>query len=273
MVGDLHGNVKSTTTVLNEMGKRKISHVIVLGDFGLWGGHEGHIFLDACQSLAEKNKMSLFAIPGNHENYDILERYQESYPTHKGFTYLRSRVLMCGKVNHFTLANKRFVVAGGAVSIDREWRLAKERGGIWSNEWGREDLGHGTGSRTLWWPQEQLTDKEELAVISGAEQPVDYLLTHDASDSTPWKNRLKPDRDSQVHRARIDRIVKAVKPKMHFHGHFHEKYDWINEGYDWSVQTYGLECNADWNSWGILDTETDEFAFRGEGMNFRSLES
>jgi hypothetical protein len=42
--------------------------------------------------------------------------------------------------------------------------------------------------------------------------------------------------------------------------------------------TYGLECNpgamwggatGDW--WGIFDTETNEFAFQGEGMQFRSL--
>ena len=94
---------------------------------------------------------------------------------------------------------------------------------------------------------------------------VDYLLTHDCSDRTPWRSRLKPDIDSQIHRQRIDRVLDGIKPAYHFHGHMHQRYDWMNRvgAEDWT-QTYGLECNAELDSWGILDLDTDEFTFASD---------
>lgn len=272
VVGDLHGNIRWAQHVLDEMGKRKISHVFVVGDFGLWPGFSGIQYLDRLQESAVENNLSVLAIPGNHEWYDGFEAFQKVMPTHKGFVYLRERVLMSPKANSFKLFGKQFAVAGGAVSVDKDWRLAKERGGTGMNEFGwSQDFGKGTGPRTLWWPQEQLTDAEEEQVKKVGK--VDILLTHDCSDRTPFHGRLKPDLDSMAHRQRIDRVLRAVQPEVHFHGHMHSKYDWMNlTGDDHWTQTYGLECDGDDDSWGIFDTDTMEFAFQGEGMQFRSLE-
>jgi hypothetical protein len=62
--------------------------------------------------------------------------------------------------------------------------------------------------------------------------------------------------------------LKKSRPDLHFHGHMHKKYDWVNlippngEGDYHNCQTYGLTCN-DWsNAWGILDMETNEFKFQ-----------
>lgn len=271
VVGDLHGQIDPAIDVLTEMGERKISHAFVVGDFGLWGGLDGHRFLDVLQREAEQNNLSVMAIPGNHENYDIFEHYQASYPTHKGFTYLRSRVLMSPKANKFKLFGKQFVVAGGAVSIDKAWRLAQEKGLPFNTGWGFLSTGRATGDRTLWWPQEQLTDEEERQIISYGQ--ADILLTHDASNATPWGQRLKNDLDSEMHRHRIDRILRAVRPQFHFHGHFHELYHWENriDGDTW-VETWGLDRDGSDDNWGIFDTDTMKFALRGEGMQFRSLD-
>jgi hypothetical protein len=94
---------------------------------------------------------------------------------------------------------------------------------------------------------------------------VDYLLTHDCSNRTPFYARLKPDLDSQIHRQKIDAILQATNPDKHVHGHMHNKFEWENyTGGDHYTSTYGLECNGDHWSWGVLDTEKDEFLFRGE---------
>ena len=251
IAGDWHGNAEHANTVIKKAGARKIKHLFVVGDCGLWSGLEGIVFLDSVNRAALDARLSVFFVPGNHDNYDILEHYQKHAPTHKGFYYLRERLLMCGKVNSFKLDRKRFLVAGGAVSIDKEWRIANER----------------HGERNLWWPQEQLTDEEESKLLSMGE--FDYMLSHDCSNHTTWKNRLKPDLDSEAHRQRIDRVIASAKPKVHFHGHMHEFYDWENtashgfyspdEEGAIVTQTYGLACDGMPYSAGIFDTETAEF--------------
>lgn len=288
IVGDLHGNEKYASYVLNLMGDRKISHVIVLGDFGLWTHvADGQAFLDTVQSAAEANNLSVFAVGGNHENWDHWNWFVENLPRHKGMAMVRRRVLLAPKAHEFRMAGKQFVIAGGAVSIDREERMAKERGGLWHQRdfgW-TVDMGKGVGARTLYWPNEELTD-EDVARIKRFPK-ADILLTHDCSNHTPFYGRLKPDEASEIHRKRIDEVIGAVKPQIHLHGHMHTKYDWVNTlgtgmfGFEpeIEVQTYGLEADprAMYNSrsdftWGILDTDEMKFAYNGEGMQFRSLE-
>lgn len=272
IVGDMHGNTRNFVSIINEMGKRKISHVFVVGDFGLWT-HEadGHEFLDDINAAAEGNKLSVFAVGGNHENWDHWNWFIENMPTHKGFALVRRRVLLAPKIHRFTLARKEFVVAGGAVSIDKAWRLQKERGT-------RDSFGnrveHARGPRTLWWPDEELTDQQVVSIQKWGVK-ADILLTHDCSNYTQFKNRIKPDADSERHRRRIDDVLRAVKPEFHFHGHMHETYAWDNgavHGFEHYTKTYGFECDGMYNNWGVFDTETNEFSFRGVDMQFRSLQ-
>jgi len=289
MVGDTHGNTRSLMASLKVAGEQRIQHVLVLGDFGLWTHFsDGIAFLDDVNEYAAAMNATVYAIGGNHENWDHWNWFVDNMPTSKGFAMVRRRVLLAPKVHSFRLAGTNFAVAGGAVSIDKDWRQQRERGGIVDDSWGQKVRVSGSGPKTLWWPNEELTDDDVAAVRRLGKH--DILFTHDCSTYTPFKGRLKEDFDSKVHRQRIDEVIKAVKPKFHFHGHMHTKYEWLNtavhggsafdDDYDGpQTMTYGLECNPDamWGAskkdwWGIFDTETQEFAFRGEGMEFRSLE-
>ena len=283
IVGDTHGDVRDIVQVLNEMGKRKISHVFVVGDFGLWTHFaDGQEFLDTVQATAEANRLSVFAVGGNHENWDHWNWFVENMPSHKGFGMVRRRVLLAPKTHEFRIANRQFVVAGGAVSVDKEWRKQSER-----------DRPNKYGPKTLWWPNEELTDEDvdKIKQMTFANPHVDVLLTHDCSNYTHFHGRLKPDADSERHRRRIDQVIQAVKPKVHFHGHMHNYYEWENvlsHGYSafdnepWTgptTMTYGLECNpramhggpytGKW--WGILETDDLSFSPLGMGLEFRSL--
>jgi hypothetical protein len=79
-----------------------------------------------------------------------------------------------------------------------------------------------------------------------------------------------------MHRQKIDRVLASVKPKFHFHGHMHTKYDWVNAypyGYsafaneEWTgpeTRTIGLEAFQDFNSWGVLDVDSEQWFWPAE---------
>jgi hypothetical protein len=178
-----------------------IQKVLVVGDFGLWTHmFDGQVFLDRVQRAAEDAQLTVHAIGGNHENWDHWEWFTKNMPSSHGWAMVRSRVALAPRIHHWKWNHKQFVSAGGAVSVDREWRLAKERGGF---DGPRGRYVRGSGQKTLYWPNEQLTDTD-VSKIKALNIKADYLITHDCSNRTPWKNRLKPDMDSEVHRKRID---------------------------------------------------------------------
>lgn len=258
--GDSHGQLKDIVPKLYKAGNYKISHVVVAGDFGLWTHFaDGHEFLDEVNEAARINNLTVFAIGGNHENWDHWNWICENMPTSKGFAMVRRRVLLAPKTHRWTWAGKDFISAGGAVSIDKAERLRVESGGThYIPEWNmRGEYGKGTGPLTQWWPNEQLLDADvdELKKWGNA----DYLITHDCSNYTPWGKRLKPDLDSQIHRQRIDELLKSVQPDMHFHGHMHEQYDWVNDYSGGGARTIGLEAFQDFNSWGVLEVEQNRW--------------
>jgi hypothetical protein len=248
VIGDLHGETPWATRIIKNARRHGAKKAIVVGDFGLWDHfEEGVRFLDSLNDSLRHDGVKLYAVGGNHENWVRWNWYVENNPQDQyGFTYLRSHIMLMPKVFQWDWEGKRFGSAGGAVSIDRDWRLAREKES-------------GLGPNTLFWWDEQFTDKD---LAEYPTRKVDYLFTHDCSNSTPWRNRLKPDFESQMHRQRIDGVLKKARPEMHFHGHMHTKYDWMNlVGDNHWTQTYGLECNGMFWNWGILDTDSDEFEF------------
>jgi Icc-related predicted phosphoesterase len=264
LVGDTHGNfrtIKQAIDLAKQIGD--IARIIVLGDFGLWWRHEALQYIDDINTYAKANNVQVFAIPGNHENHEWWQSIVEHGPaTAHGWAYVGTHVLLSPKVHDFVWGGKQFVVAGGAVSIDRDYR---------------EEYRRQTGKR-IWSPDEQLTDKqidELLATRLGHGVPVDYLLTHDCSNRTPFHTRLKPDIQSQIHRQRIDRVIDGIKPRMHFHGHMHTRYAWENlihaDGDMRWVETYGLEADGDKWAFGVLDLDTDKFEWAADIIREREI--
>lgn len=239
--GDWHGWKSAVAKACDVALVHGVHHIFQLGDMGLWPGPKGIKFLDDCQRLAEDHKLTIYALPGNHEDHIQWKHAFRPDPepvrhAETGGVYVRSNVVLLPRATTFHWFGKTWAVAGGAVSIDRNMRVPFES----------------------WWPDEELEDWEADKLQS----KVDILLTHDASNMTPWGFQLVPHFGSQLHRQRIDRVLQQTRPEVHFHGHMHHKYDWMNNVRGHYVQTYGLHCNGLPNSNGILDTKTLEFSFR-----------
>ena len=243
VLGDTHGNTKWALSAVDFARDHGIKIVVQCGDFGLWDHTEGGVkFLDVLNERLRLRGVKMYVVGGNHENWDRWDWYTANNPKdYHGFTYLRSHIRIAPKVHSWVWDGKKCLMVGGAVSIDKAWRKA----GV------------------SWWAGEQLTHDQVLEAQDKGK--VDYLFTHDCSNMTPWKSRLKPDFESQMHRQNIDDVLKATRPSLHFHGHMHEKYDWVNRvgGDDWT-QTYGLQCDGMFDSWGILNIHTGDFQWRSQ---------
>lgn len=251
VLGDMHGSLESCNLALERSKHHDYSKIVQVGDFGLWDHlARGVTFLDNLNESLRKYGRKMYAIGGNHENWDHWNWYVENMaPDKYGFRIIRSHIALAPRVHRWKWDDRKFLGVAGAASIDKDIRLEDER----------------YGGPKQWWWQEQITDEE---VASVGTVKTDYLITHDCSNQTPFGFRIIPNMDSQIHRQRIDQVLKQSRPDLHFHGHMHRKYDWVNlippmgEGDYHKTQTYGLTCN-DWtNAWGILDTETNDFKFQ-----------
>jgi predicted phosphodiesterase len=241
VAGDWHGNTKHAINMVKEASKAGAKKIVQVGDFGLWTHYEDGIrFLDQLNEAARREGVKIYAVGGNHENWDHWDWFVKNMPkSYHGFAYLRSHVLLAPRVHYWGWEGKKFLMVAGAVSVDKQWRVE----------------GH------TWWRNEEITDE----MVDSIHGKVDYLVTHDCSNRTPWKGRLKPDMDSLANRQRIDAILGRVKPEMHFHGHMHTRYVWENLVADnHYTKTIGLDMDGTWDSWGILDINTGEFLFRNE---------
>lgn len=248
VLGDTHGQTSDTIKVVRRIARHGVKRIVQVGDFGLWDHFDsGVTFLDSLNEELRRHGIKMYAIGGNHENWNRWNWYVENNDKDAfDFTILRTHIRIAPKVFSWKWDGKAFGAAGGGVSTDRDWRINKEKES-------------GLGPYNLYWPGEQLTDEEANNFPTAK---LDYLFTHDCSNRTPFKNRLKPDFESQMHRKRIDTVLARSKPKMHFHGHMHEKYEWMNfVGPDHWVDTYGLERDGMFWNWGILDLATDKFVF------------
>lgn len=242
VAGDWHGDTSHAMQMVREAKKAGVKKIVQVGDFGLWSHFEDGVrFLDQLNETCRSEGVKVYALGGNHENWDHWNWHLANGPkSYHGFTYIRSHVLLAPRVHYWGWDEQKFLIVSGAISIDIALRKLGES----------------------YWAQEATTDAEVDMVHNGK---VDFLFTHDCSNRTPFQGRLKPDIDSQVNRQRIDRVLSKARPDMHFHGHMHTKYVWENMVADnHYTKTIGLDMNGEWYSWGILDTESREFLFRNE---------
>ena len=257
ILGDTHGDTNEYLHALERANETNIKHIFQVGDCGFFPSFSDvHDHLDTVQRVSAESNVTNYWVRGNHDDPDAWQNTIDDYPARSGFGYLRKNILLAPRVGYFKRFGLNFLAVGGAVSIDREWRIMEE--------FRRKQ------PKTLWWPNESVSD-DDMELVNG--KHVDVLLTHDCSDHTQFHTRLKPDIDSKINRQKIDSVLLRATPDIHFHGHMHTEYEWdnhISSHGQHSTKTYGLECNqnamhdyyAAPNNWIIFNTETRTATWR-----------
>ena len=120
VTGDCHGNFRcfQSECFPEQANMTKDDTVIVTGDFGgVWFGDSRD---DETLDWLERLPFTLAFVCGNHENYDVLERYPVA-EWHGGKVHrIRPHVLHLMRGQIFELEGFRFFTMGGAKSHDIE---------------------------------------------------------------------------------------------------------------------------------------------------------
>lgn len=177
--------------------------VIQLGDFGIWPGAEGQMFLDEVEEALRETGLWLMFIDGNHE--DFWQLYELPVAA-SGLRPVRPGLFHIPRGTRWTWGDKTWLALGGATSLDKQHRK----------------LG------VSWWPEEAVTQEQARMVMDAG--PADIMLTHDCPTGVdiPGLNDSfwSPAglREAIAHRKLMRAIVDVVQPEQLWHGHFHVKY-------------------------------------------------
>lgn len=234
-VGDTHANMSWVVNLViphaKEQGCQKIMQ---LGDFGfIWRGAQRDNGLRKLNKRLGLAGLDLHFLPGNHEDHGLLADYAKRCPVSpEGHVQIKPHIFYTGRVSQWEWAGRRIGAVGGAVSIDKDWRLNHERV---------------TGDK-VWWAQETLNAEEtEQAHMLGA---LDVLFTHDAPNEFP-ETWLKPDMESQINRQRMSSIGRATVPKVWTHGHYHASVTYPFRHENGTCEVRGLCCDGSTRTEGV----------------------
>lgn len=215
ILGDTHGANAWTCAALDVFKKEGIDIILQLGDFGIYDSTPGHYFLKNVNKTLEKNDQTLYFVPGNHEDWDYIERLQETALQDDGWAKVRSRIFFAPRGHRWEWDGVSFLGLGGAPSVDRQWRL--------------QDMRRMNGKQKLWWAQEQITQADVDKVVAGGH--ADVMVCHDAPNGVPTVdghisgNPMGFDpidlEYAAVGRALMTEAYKGVKPDTFLHGHYH----------------------------------------------------
>ena len=234
--GDWHGNTGWAIHAIKSIAGRDVKILYHAGDFGLWGGGDGAAYLRKINQTLSHNDMLIIVTPGNHENYDMLDKFP---------------------VNNFG-----FMVRN---DIPHVWFTP--RGHVWRHQDAVIGSLGGAGSIDInkrvqgksWWWQEEITDHNVDQFRSNIEENlsngVDIMVTHEAPAGitlgTKGGGGVPPEIEHYCYKQRIlvRDAVDMATPKTLIHGHWHKFYrDTLNGvselGLPYSTDVIGLNMDG-----------------------------
>jgi len=249
LAGDWHGNTRWAVARIAEIAESGVSLILHLGDFGIWPGTSGRIYLDRLEDACAEHGVGIWVTPGNHEDWGRLTRWW-AQPDHAGRPLqLTKHIAVLPRGYRFELEGRTFVSLGGAPSVD----LANRSRG--------KD----------WWPEEMITDEDVTAVVEGGY--ADVMLAHDAPLAPYEVDRVAhirthnewgwPDRALAYAKVGAERMHKAfigVAPRLFVHGHYHvvgeatvALPDRAHDTRIWSLNCDGVDGNVRYLDLGTLN--------------------
>jgi predicted phosphodiesterase len=201
LIGDIHGAFGRLKDIVHKQGIENC-YLICVGDLGIGFKRTQTGEIMACADLNDyfsKKNIHFMSVRGNHDNPDYFNKDQR---------IVMSNFELLPDYTVKELNGEKFLFVGGAISIDRLYRVPGQS----------------------YWHDEPFVLKPELAT------ECDVLVTHsgptwngpfDKEGLAGWGER-DPELWDDCYKERIahDELIKLAKPKMHYCGHFHS-YHWV----------------------------------------------
>jgi hypothetical protein len=239
VAGDWHGETEWAQQIIRFASQRNTSTLVQLGDFGIWPEAGGPKYVRKVNLACEKNDVDLIVVPGNHENYDRLDKLEiDSNGWMVNPEWSRIKFAQRGHV--WQLPNGMWAAAlGGGGSIDRNLRVEGK----------------------TWWAAEAITMGNVESLMSNltaaGDPQIDVMFTHEcpAGVYRPSKGHavwITSEVEYYCYQQRIilREAVDRVNPSSLYHGHWHDWFEDIIEGAnsytsaEYITQVYGLTMNG-----------------------------
>ena len=222
--------------MLEQIRQHHITHVIHLGDFGIWPGREGKRYLDRVERDCAEHGIVMWVVPGNHEDYTQINSGKHD---DLGRRLFRPHILALPRGFRWKWHGRTWLALGGAISVDRIERVPG----------------------ASWWPAEAITTDEAAAVVDDG--MADVMVCHDVPAGVVHSFPAPPDRwlpdirRTEDHRELLQAVVDAVQPSYFMHGHIHRSYErWVEMAHG-SVRVTGFDCDGSWTgNWAPLDVRS-----------------
>lgn len=231
VTGDIHGNPFQRLNLENfPEGKTytKEDYVIILGDFGLvW---DDSAMEHSCLDWLENKPWTTLFIDGNHENYDLLNKFPIEEWGGGRVQKIRSSVIHLLRGEVYDIGGYKFLAMGGARSHDIQDGVL-EVGDPRIKIWKKDNFKLFRINHISWW-EEEIPNEEErknaLKNLAENDYKVDYILTHEApSSDVVLMDHLLYHPDEYSRWLEME-IRQKVKYKKWFFGHYHLNLD-VNE--------------------------------------------
>jgi Icc-related predicted phosphoesterase len=227
VAGDAHGSLMQIAYLIEMADRFDCDVILQVGDFGYMPHVQPNYIKQADKWLKEDGK-TIIAIDGNHENFAALNA---PHPQHQQFQVLGQQILYAPRGTSWVWQGKTILALGGAHSIDKKTRLFDES--IRTEDHQK--------SRWRWWEEELLTDRD--IAKAKAVGHADIIIAHDCPQSVLLDHRVlwkKAEAETQENRTKLQDVIDTVKPKLVFHGHYHQRYTDIGGHEDHAFEVQGL---------------------------------
>ncbi len=203
ITGDTHGITSFyKLTMFDELHKEltREDFVVIAGDCGVvWSEST----LQSRVSLYQSLKFTVLFVDGNHENFDLLEKYPVEIWNGGKVHKISENVIHLMRGQVFEIDGRKIFTFGGAESIDKEYRVDGE----------------------TWWAREMPNEsefEEGMCNIEKCGGEVDYVITHTIDQNTvQFTSLVARNRRTAFVNLKLNCIDQMLKYQHWYFGHFH----------------------------------------------------
>ena len=225
LMGDVHGKGALMQPFLNS----DCDLLIQLGDFGfIWKRLDYKYNKFVRKFEAKYPNKTILVVPGNHENYDSLEKMPVVTIFGGKARRIAKNIFALERGEVFNINGKNFLAIGGADSIDKDYRLPGQE---W---WEQERISYEQGNKIL----EKIENLPEIDYVISHTCPMSFLAYNPQFTFSP-SNHLS-----------VEKFLEAVRqelngPKNWFFGHWHNSFDGNYDECEFRCLNIGETLNVD----------------------------